>query len=338
MSVFSPISWFGSKTRLASRIIEYFPNHRVYAEPFGGSAAVLLAKEPAKIEIYNDYDQELVNFFLVLRDPVSFAKLRRAVESTPYARAEFQLAKERCDDSIESARRFIVRYRQSRMGLGKEWNYCVNDVRAEMPIAVKRWRAGIGYLPEVHKRFQNIQIECADWRTIISRYDGPETLFYVDPPYHPDTRIGGGYRHELTHEDHRELVGRLLATQGMIVLSCYDHQAYEPLGRAAWRRVHFDVPACSSTTRTRRTETIWISPSVANREENRNMFLTPTEKMREGAYRLHSMRVASTTKKVTRAIARLRATGKKPKISSVARAVRMSREHLSRKYGYLLKP
>lgn len=74
----SLINCFVGKSRLASRIVECFPKHHTYCGPFGGSAAVLLAKAPSKVEVYNDISRELVNFFAVLRDPVLFARLRDA--------------------------------------------------------------------------------------------------------------------------------------------------------------------------------------------------------------------------------------------------------------------
>jgi D12 class N6 adenine-specific DNA methyltransferase len=146
----SPINWFGGKSRLASKIVQHFPARRTYCEPFGGSAAVLLAKRPSPVEIYNDVHEELVSFFRVLRNPALFASLRGAVENTLYARAEFELAKQRCDDPVEAARRFIVRSRQSFLGKGEQWSYCVEDAHGGMAAGVRRWRWGIEWLPVVH--------------------------------------------------------------------------------------------------------------------------------------------------------------------------------------------
>jgi DNA adenine methylase len=109
MATASPITWHGSKSKLAPRIVRHFPVYRTYCEPFGGSASVLLAKTPSRVEIFNDRNEELTNLFRVLRDPGSFAKLRRAVQNTLYARAEFELSKQKPDDPVEAARRFIVR-------------------------------------------------------------------------------------------------------------------------------------------------------------------------------------------------------------------------------------
>src|ERR1700745_1554440 len=124
MSMTSPITWHGSKAKLASKILQHFPPHQTYCEPFGGSAAVLLAKEPSEVEIYNDADRSLVNLFRVVRESELCVKLRRALENTPYSRAEFELAKQKPADPVEAARRFVVRQRQSRGGLGVRWRYC----------------------------------------------------------------------------------------------------------------------------------------------------------------------------------------------------------------------
>jgi DNA adenine methylase len=167
MRIPSPINWFGGKSRLASKIVQHFPTHRTYCEPFGGSAAVLLAKRPSPVEIYNDIDEELVNFFRVLRNPKLFTSLRRVVENTLYARAEFELAKQKFNNPIEGARRFIVRQRQSFGGKGMEWSYSIKNSHGGMASSVQRWRRGMKCLPAVHDRFQNVQVECDDWRTVV---------------------------------------------------------------------------------------------------------------------------------------------------------------------------
>src|ERR1017187_2722585 len=125
MSIASPITWFGGKSRLAPRIIQHFPKHTCFCEPFGGSAAVLLAKEPSPVEVYNDLDGELVNFFRVLRATRLSARLRTRLEDTPTAPADFLLSQQPTDDPVEAARRFMVRQRQSFAGKGGEWSFSV---------------------------------------------------------------------------------------------------------------------------------------------------------------------------------------------------------------------
>jgi DNA adenine methylase len=335
MRISSPVTWHGGKSKLSAKIVGYFPEHQTYVEPFGGSAAVLLAKEPSKVEVYNDLNGELVNLFQVLRDATMYRKLRRALDRTRYARAEFVLSKEPSDDPVESARRFIVRQRQSLGGLGERWSYCVGDSRGGMSSAVARWQTGLDQLPSVHDRFRHIQIEREDWRTILTRYNGRKTLFYIDPPYLPETRTGGEYQHELSVRDHRELVARILATRNMVLLSGYANETYKPLETAGWKRVDFEVPAYSSDKRTRRTECLWLSPSINTCGGSGQKVLTPTEKMRAGAHHTHDVRVAQTTKQIGRAIDRLRQSGKEPTMTAVAIIVGVSREHLSRRYRHL---
>jgi DNA adenine methylase len=335
MSVPSPINYFGSKSRLASQIVEHFPAHRTYCEPFGGSAAVLLAKEPAKVEIYNDLDGHLVNFFRVVRDPLLCANLHSVAENTPYARAEFELAKQKSDDPVEAARRFLVRHRMSFGGSGQDWCYSVETSRKGTSAAIRRWRWGVDALPAIHARLKNVQIECADWRDVVARFDSQNTLFYVDAPYVPETRVAGTYRHELTQADHHDLVACLLSIRGMVVLSGYAHETHRPLERAGWVRI--DHPTCTHVrgSLTRRIECLWISPSAARNEHTRRLFLSPRERMSEGAHHAHSVMVAATSKKVLRAIERLQSSGKKPTATRVARATKLSREHLTRKYRHL---
>jgi DNA adenine methylase len=333
MSITSPVTWLGGKARLAPKIIEFFPKHHTYCEPFGGSAAVLLAKESSPIEVFNDIDRGLVNLFQVLRDSRSFKKLCRSLTATLYARAEFELSKQKSDDPVEAARRLMVRQRQSFSGKGTVWSYSIE----ESAVGIRSWRKGVDCLPAVHRRFRDVQIECEDWRTVMYRYDSPETLYFLDPPYHPDTRVGGGYRHELTKQDHKELIARLLKIRGMVVLSGYNHETYKPLERAGWKRVDYHVRTHASDYRARRVESVWLSPSVVNHAENRNPFLSPLERQRQGAYRSHKVQVEGSTKRVLRAIAKFRAVGKKVTISSIGRATDLSREHLSRRYRHLFQ-
>lgn len=276
MGVPSPLNWFGGKSRLAPQILKHFPPHRTYVEPFGGSAAVLLAKEPAPVEVPNDLDGALVSFFRVLRDPELCAKLRLAAEQTLYARAEFELAKQPSDDPVEAARRFLVRQRMSFGGKGEDWAYSIRTSRRGTAAAIRRWRWGVESLPVINHRLRSVQIECADWRDVVARFDGSDTLFFLDPPYHPETRVAGTYRCELSEKDHQELVGYLLMARGMVVLSGYAHETYSALEKAGWMRI--ECPTCthnSGSSLTRRVECLWLSPSLA-RQESSQFVVTPS--------------------------------------------------------------
>src|SRR3546814_17290747 len=106
MTVKSPvIRYHGGKFRLAPWVIQHFPPHRCYVEPFGGAAGVLIQKPRAYAEVYNDMDGDIVNLFRVLRSQGASAMLTEALALTPYARDEFDAAYEPTDDPVERARR-----------------------------------------------------------------------------------------------------------------------------------------------------------------------------------------------------------------------------------------
>jgi len=248
----SPVKWMGSKGRLAPRIVASFPPCKVYLEPFGGSAAVLLARPPAHppvLEVYNDLDGGLVNFFRVLRDPDQLEELQRILQLTPYAREEWKDARETWEDlkdPVARAASFFVVSRQSFAGIfAKAWGFDVAKGGT-----LKAYLGAIEGLPQVAQRLRRVQVDCVDWRVALDRYGGPDTLVYMDPPYHPDTRRDGVYRHDLTPEDHEDLLEAVLASSSMIVLSGYDSPAYDPLDRALWRKATLQT-TCGIVARTR---------------------------------------------------------------------------------------
>lgn len=115
MAKIYPLRYHGGKWRLSTWIISHFPEHRIYVEPFGGSAAVLLNKPRSFSEVYNDMDSDVFNYFRVIRDEESRNKLIDLLCLTPYSRDEFNLAYEPTTEPIEKARRLIVR---AQMGFG----------------------------------------------------------------------------------------------------------------------------------------------------------------------------------------------------------------------------
>jgi len=244
---------------MVNKLLKLLPPHdsyKIYVEPFGGGASLLFAKKPSPVEVYNDLDEGLVNFFRVLRDEEKFKKFYHKVVLTPYSRKEFYDCREtwvRCEDKIERAYRWYVVARMSFGGMfDSGWGFIVNLSHNGMSAAVSSWLSMVEMLPEIHQRIMRVQIECKDFREIIRTYDTEESFFYVDPPYVPDTRRDGGYKHEMTLEDHKELVEMLLKVKGKVMLSGYAHPVYEPLEKSGWNRIDFKT-ACHAIGRTRYT-------------------------------------------------------------------------------------
>ena len=288
----SPIRWFGGKGNMVKKLLPLLPPHKIYVEPFGGGASLLFAKAPSPVEVYNDIDSGLVNFFRVIRDPEKFDKFYRLVCLTPYSREEYNYCRstwEECDDEIERAYRWYVVARMSFSGdFSNSWGFTVALSENNMAGTCNRWLSAIEMLPQVHQRFMRVQVEHSDFRDIFGTYDTPSTLFYCDPPYIHDTRSSTRYKHEMTNIDHEELVNILLSIKGMALLSGYKHEIYEPLEMAGWQRYDFKT-ACCAVGRTRgtkilgkgsikkalpRTESVWVSPSC-----NKNTLLPFMEEL-----------------------------------------------------------
>lgn len=220
--------WYGGKFSHLNWLLPLLPATQHYCEPFGGSAAVLLNRDPAPVETYNDLDGEVVAFFQVLRQEKE--ALLEAIGLTPFSRAEFELAIAEPEDSItdlERARRFFVRARQVRTGLAQtassgRWAHCLLTSRAGMAGAVSRWLGSVEGLSEIAQRLLRVQIENAPAIEVIQRYDSPETLFYCDPPYvHESRGDRKAYGYEMTNDEHRELARVLHQVQGKVAVSGY---------------------------------------------------------------------------------------------------------------------
>jgi DNA adenine methylase len=186
------LRWHGGKWKLAPWIISFFPSHRVYVEPFGGAASVLLRKERAYAEVYNDLDDDVVNLFRVLQNPEQGGALVRLLELTPFARTEFELGWDETDDHVEKARRLIIR---AFMGFGsnahsdkgrghKTTGFRANSSRSGTTPA-HDWESYPAALPAVIERFRGVAIERRPAHQVMSAHDWADTLHYVDPPYLP---------------------------------------------------------------------------------------------------------------------------------------------------------
>lgn len=237
------LRWYGGKWKLAPWIMEHFPPHRIYVEPFGGAGSMLIRKERVYAEVYNDLDDVVVNLFRVLRDDAKAERLVRDLLLTPFSRAEFNDALEAAEDDVERARHMVVR---SFMGFG-------SNAHSSSPVAEKtafktftrpddyrstgfransnrsgttpahNWANYPEALRMVVERLRGVIVEKRPAIDVMRQHDGLATLHYVDPPYLPETRSPANkydlkhrmYRHELTPDDHLDLLAFLRTAEGL---------------------------------------------------------------------------------------------------------------------------
>jgi len=257
-----PVKWHGGKHYLARLIVRHFPDHHTYVEPFGGAASVLLNKEPALVEVYNDLDTRITRLFRVVRDHGD--EFRRRLTLTPYSEIEFHGADAPTDDEIEQARRDFVRWRLSLGGRGDAFSFTLHRVRRSMADVVSGYLSAIDeQLPLIVDRLRSVEIVSRPALEVIKKWDSPATLFYCDPPYLHSTRHLNSravYGCEMTEEEHCALAHCLHRIAGKVVLSGYPSPLYDKL-YGKWRRIEVDIAnhAAGGKNKTRALECLWFN-------------------------------------------------------------------------------
>lgn len=285
--VASVFQYPGGKARLAGWIASLLPSpgtYQTFVDLFGGAANVLLevmrrndaAGTGEVLYIYNDIDEELVNFFRVIREPELRRALQELLHWTPYSRRQYQECLEMPvpDDPVRRAWRFFTLMQQSFSTVGDiartsagRWGY-----RVSSPNFLKKWLNSQERLGAFGEIFRRVQIECLDFAEILERYAGREVLVYADPPYYPETRVDTKlYACELPPERHEELAGLLNAFPGMAAISGYCCPEYNEW-YAGWERHDRDMPCSMSHVggtretkgqpRPRRVESLWLNPAA----------------------------------------------------------------------------
>ena len=256
-----PLPYIGGKNRLATEIIALIPEHSTYVEPFSGGAQVLFHKEPSKVEVLNDLDSEIVNFFRVCQ--WHYQELVRHLEYCMMSRKLHELFTGQTTASltdVQRAARFFYLQKNSFGGL----------------VVKQRFHYGVAHpsnynvrrIPEIieqtHHRLINVQIECLPYERVLAIYDRPGTFFYLDPPYW-HRRL---YKYNFEEEDFVTMAERLQTLKGRFILSLNDdpgvrrvfsqfHTRETELAYSAQTRTHekfsellianFDLPAIDSS-------------------------------------------------------------------------------------------
>lgn len=258
-----PVKWHGGKHYLCHWIIEQFPEHRIYVEPFGGGASVLLNKNPCDVEAYNDLDERIVRLFRVLRK--NGQGFLDAIRLVPYSEKEFKDASEYPDSSDETEKAIcdFIRWRQSFGGKGLSFSYSTKRARGAIAGDVNAWWTAIDGLGLIVDRLKMVELFCRPAAELIKRFDDREALIYCDPPYIHETRevdSCNSYKCEMTDTDHEELAGVLVACKSMVALSGYRCDRYDEWYKG-WRRIDREISchAAGGKIKARKIECLWMN-------------------------------------------------------------------------------
>lgn len=214
----TPISYYGGKQKLAARIVSLIPRHNLYCEPFVGGAAIFFAKKPSPVEVINDTNGELINFYKVTKE--DFVSLEKEIRVSLHSRDLHRKASVVYNnpDMFSEIKRAWAVWILSTQGfsgmLDSNWGYDITGNTTSKKINTKK----DGFTRMLAIRLQRCQLECADALYVIGSRDTPESFFYCDPPYYnSDCGHYDGY----SEQDYEELLYLLSKIQGKFLLSSY---------------------------------------------------------------------------------------------------------------------
>lgn len=210
-----PLSYFGGKYRLARKIISLIPEHICYCEPFCGGAQVFFHKEPSRVELLNDLNEDVFNFLRICK--LHHEELVRHLQYCIVSRRWFDLFQSAPPESltdVQRAARFFFLQKNCYGGL---------ILSRSFKVAVqKNSNYNPRSLPEIlrrtHDRLLRVQLECLPYQEILRKYDRKCTFFYLDPPYFDRPY----YKFNLEEKDYVDMAGRLRNLKGRFLLSLND--------------------------------------------------------------------------------------------------------------------
>ncbi len=271
----SPIKYHGGKRYLAERIVSMMPKHLNYVEPYFGGGSVLFRRDPEDpslwmdghkgvSEVINDLDGEVSNFYQVLRHAHMFKIFKRDVGLTPFDGHEYaDAAPCEYDAPVDRARKFFVRNRQSLAGRMKSFTGITKTrTRGGMSNEVSAWLSAIDGLDKVHERLRRVLV-LPPWPAlkVIEKFDAPETLFYLDPPYVSATRVSSDvYGHEMDDSEHWKLLQTIEECKAKVMISGYPSEIYDHF-LDGWHRIEISIANHASGAKEKpvKTEVIWAN-------------------------------------------------------------------------------
>ena len=219
----APFAYPGSKSKSIDKILPHLPYTSRYVEPFGGSAAILLARHKSSLEVFNDRYAGVVSFYICIRSKAKLDSLIEWIENTIHSREDFVWCKSTwkdIEDDVERAARWYYMTMYSFGRLGRNFGRATSSKAGLVSIRDK-----LKLFPDLHQRFKNVQVENQDWYQCMVDYDHEDTVFYIDPPY--VDADSGIYTNKMSKDDHRRLLEVIFSLKGFCAVSGYSNPLYD---------------------------------------------------------------------------------------------------------------
>lgn len=250
----TPITYWGGKQGLVTTILPLIPtDHLTYVEPFFGGGAIFFAKAPSKVEVINDLNGFIVNFYRICQ--TEFEALQERIQSTPFSRQCYKDALVMWNSphlftDLEKAWAFYTLTNQGYSSRIGTWGYGTICPSNERRLKNKRE----GFTTAYQERLEQVQIECSDALKLLKLRDRPTTFFYLDPPYHnADMGHYGGY----TERDFEDLLTACSKLEGKFLLSSYPSEILKRYKEQyGWHQVEIDQKLSAGTKGKRKTEVL----------------------------------------------------------------------------------
>ena len=251
----TPITYYGGKQGLSGRIIPMIPRHRIYCEPFFGGGAVFFAKGKSEIEVINDKNEMLINFYQICRE--KFGELQKMIQHSLHSEAEFLKAKDIYNKRIESCdverawALWILSHECHAANLHGGWRYCNGTAGTHIGRVLRKKREE--FTNKLYERISEVQISCRDALRVIKDRDSVETFFYLDPPYPGACQ---GHYYGFSEKDLADLLMFISKLKGKLILSNYwTDTLRSAVEKYKWNFKEIDVTTHSAVNKNARKST-----------------------------------------------------------------------------------
>lgn len=252
----TPISYYGGKQTLLKHILPLVPDHTLYTESFAGGAALLFAKKPSAVEVINDLNSELINFYWCAS--IYYPDLKREIDKTLHSRGIYEHARHiyKHPQFFEPVQRAWAVWAITKLSFASRMDGSFGFDKQKQSVSIKINNAKDAFTQELCDRLSRVTIECGGAFDVIRRFDRDGAFHFVDPPYiNSDC---GHYKGMFGYDDLMRLLELLCGIKGKFMLTMYPLEEIDQYaGKNGWKIVEIER-VISSSRDSRKKKPEWI--------------------------------------------------------------------------------